>query len=60
MLYTFCCGNRTTSPEKKILSVFIIYGHGGDLGNVTNIILINVHFKKLKYKIMYKIVQNFL
>ena len=31
-------------PEKKIFDVFSIYGHGGHLGLVTSIILINFHF----------------
>ena len=30
-------------PEKKILRDFTIYGHGGNLGHVTSIMLINFH-----------------
>ena len=30
-------------PEKKILKVFTIYGHGGHLGHVTWTIYLNVH-----------------
>ena len=31
-------------PEKKILKGFTIYGHGGHLGHVTNIILVIFYF----------------
>ena len=35
---------RLLVPEKKIFKGFTIYGHGGHLGHVTSIMLINFNF----------------
>ena len=45
MLHTKFRRNRPAgSREEDFLRVFTIYGHGGHLGPVTSIILINFHF----------------
>ena len=45
MLHTKFRENRPTgSGEEDFLRVFTIYGHGGHLGQVTRIMLINFHF----------------
>ena len=45
MLHTKFRGNQPAgSGELDFLRVFTIYGHGGHLGHVTSIILINLHF----------------
>ena len=45
MLHTKFRENRPTgSGEEDFLRVFTIYGHGGHLGHVTRIMLINFHF----------------
>ena len=45
MLLTKFRGNRPAdSGEEDFLRVFTIYGHGGHLGHVTSIMLINFHF----------------
>ena len=45
MLHTKFRGNRPAgSGEKDFKRVFTIYGHGGHLGHVTSIMLINFHF----------------
>ena len=45
MLHTKFRENRSTgSGEEDFLRVFTIYGHGGHLGHVTSIMLINFHF----------------
>ena len=45
MLHTKFRGNRPAgSGEEDFLRVFTIYGHGGHLGHVTRIMLINFHF----------------
>ena len=43
MLHTKLRENRPTGSG-DFLRIFTIYGHGGHLGNVTSIILINFHF----------------
>ena len=44
MLHTEFHGNRSIgSREEDFRSVFSIYGHGGHLGNVTSIMLINFY-----------------
>ena len=44
MLHTKFRENRPTCSEEDFLRVFTIYGHGGHLGHVTRIMLINFHF----------------
>ena len=45
MLYTKIRGNRPAgSGEEDFRRVFTINGHGGQLGHLTNIILLNFHF----------------
>ena len=45
MLNTKFCGNRPAGfGEEDFLRVFIIYGHGGHLGHLTNIMSSNFHF----------------
>ena len=45
MLHTKFHENQPAgSGEEDILRVFTIYGHGGHLGHVTRIMLINFHF----------------
>ena len=45
MLHTNFRGNRPTgSREEDFLRVFTIYGHGGHLGHVTNIMSSDFHF----------------
>ena len=45
MLHTKFRENRSASSgEEDFLRVFTIYGHGGHLGHVTRIMLINFHF----------------
>ena len=45
MLHTNFRENRPAgSGEEDFLRVFTIYGHGGHLGHVTRIMLINFHF----------------
>ena len=45
MLHTKFPKNRpASSGEEDFLRVFTIYGHGGHLGHVTRIMLINFHF----------------
>ena len=45
MLHTKFRENQPTgSGEESFLRVFTIYGHGGHLGYVTRIMLINFHF----------------
>ena len=45
MLHTEFRENRPAgSGGKRFLRVFTIYGHGGHLGPVTRIMLINFHF----------------
>ena len=44
MLHTKFHGNRPNGSGEDFLTVFTIYGHGGHLGHVTSIILINFHF----------------
>ena len=36
--------NRPAGSGEDFLRVFTIYGHGGHLGHVTSIMLINFHF----------------
>ena len=43
MLHTSFVEIDSLVPEKKILKVFTIYGHDGQLGHVTSIILIHFH-----------------
>ena len=60
MLLTKFRGNR---PASSIEDFFTIYGHGGHLGHVTSIILMNFYFnvpKNLTYKIWLKTAQWFL
>ena len=42
MLHTRFCQNQVTSSRERFLNGFTIYGHGGHLGNVTNIF--NLYF----------------
>ena len=45
MLHTKFQGHRFIgSGEEDILSLFFIYGHGGHVGHVTQLICINFHF----------------
>ena len=45
MLHTKFRGNLpASSGEEDFLRVFTIYGHGGHLGHVTSIMLVNFHF----------------
>ena len=45
MLHTKFRENQTAgSGEEDFWRVFTIYGHGGHLGHVTSIMLINFHF----------------
>ena len=44
MLHTKFHENQPTGSGEDFLRVFIIYGHGGHLGHVTRIMLINFHF----------------
>ena len=45
MLHTKFRENRAASSgEEDFLRVFTIYGHGGHLGHVTRMMLINFHF----------------
>ena len=44
MLHTKFCGNWPPGSGGDVLRVFTIHGHGGHLGHVTSIILINFHF----------------
>ena len=45
MLHTKFLENQPTgSGEEDFLRVFTIYGHGGHLGHVTRIMLINFYF----------------
>ena len=45
MLHTKFRENQPAgSGEEDFLRVFTIYGHGGHLGHVTSIMLINFHF----------------
>ena len=44
MLHTKFRENRHTGSGEDFLRVFTIYGHGGHLGHVTRIMLINFHF----------------
>ena len=45
MLHTKFRENRPTGAgEEDFLRIFTIYGHGGHLGHVTRIVLINFHF----------------
>ena len=44
MLHTKFPENRSTGSGEDFLRVFTICGHGGHLGHVTYIILINCHF----------------
>ena len=49
MLHTKFRENRPPgSGEEDFLRVFTIYGHGGHLGHVTTIMLINFHFLVLE------------
>ena len=58
MLHTKFRENRPAgSGEEDFLRVFTIYGHGGHLGRVTRIMLINFHFLVLKGFIQ-NLVQN--
>ena len=44
MLHTKFCGNQPAgSREEEFCWVFTINGHGGHLGHVTSIILLNFH-----------------
>ena len=51
-------------PEKKFYKVLTLYGHGGDTGHVTQLVLINFHFlfvpKTFSYKIRLQIAQQLL
>ena len=44
MLHTKFRGNRPAGSGEDFLRVFTIYGHGGHLGQVTSIMLINFNF----------------
>ena len=44
MLHTKFLGNRPAGSGEDFLRVFTIYGHGGHLGHVTSIMLINFYF----------------
>ena len=45
MLHTKFGGNQSTgSGEEDFWRIFTIYGHGGHLGHVTSIMLINFYF----------------
>ena len=58
MLHTKFCGNRPAgSGEEDFKGVFTIYGHGGHLGHVTSIMLINFLSLYLKAFIQ-NLVQN--
>ena len=58
MLHTKFRGNRPAgSGEEDFLKVFTIYWHGGHLGHVTSIMLINFHFLVLE-SFHTKLVQN--
>ena len=48
MLQTKFRGNRSTGSVEDFRRVFTIYGHGGHLGQLTSIILINCYFHALK------------
>ena len=44
MLHTKCQGHRFIgSGEEDFFKVFTIYGHGGHIGHVTQLICINFH-----------------
>ena len=48
MLHTKFQGHWSIgSGEEDFFKVFIIYGHGGHLGNVTQLICINFHFHSI-------------
>ena len=44
MLHTKFRENRPAGSGEDFLRVFTIYGHGGHLGHVIRIMLINFHF----------------
>ena len=44
MLHTKFRENQNAGSGEDFLRVFTIYGHGGHLGHVTRIMLINFHF----------------
>ena len=44
MLHNKFRGNRPAGSGEDFWRVFTIYGHGGHLGHVTSIMLINFHF----------------
>ena len=44
MLHTKFRENRPAGSGEEDLKGFTIYGHGGHLGHVTSIMLINFHF----------------
>ena len=48
MLHTKFRGNWPPGSGEDFLRVFTIYGRGGYLGHVTNIMLINFHFLVLE------------
>ena len=44
MLHTTFNENRPAGSGEDFIRLFTIYGHGGHLGHVTRIMLINFHF----------------
>ena len=64
MLHTKFQGHGSIgSGEEDFFKVFIIYGHGSHVGNVTQFISINFHFLfslKLSYEFWFLIAQLFL
>ena len=64
MLHTKFQGHRSIgSGEEDFFMVFTIYGHGGHVGHVTQLICINFHSLsslKLSYEFWFQIAQLFL
>ena len=64
MLHTKFQGYRSIgSGEEDFFKVFTIYGHGGHVGHVTQLIYINFHFYsplKLSYELWFQIALLFL
>ena len=60
MLHTEFLENRPAGSENKLFKDFTIYVHGGHLGHVTSIVLINFHFlvpESFQYKLWFKMAQ---
>ena len=59
MLHTKFLRNRYTgSLERYCFSIYTIYGHGSHLGQVTSMVLINIHSLVPKKKYMHNLVEN--